>query len=359
MAKMVLKNINKIYGSNIQAIFDFNLEIKDKEFIVIVGPSGCGKSTILRMVAGLETITSGELYMDNLLWNEVPVNDRNIAMVFQSYALFPHMSVYENMAYGLKNLHLSKKEIDERVHQAALILEIEQFLSRKPNELSGGQKQRVSLGRALTRQVKLFLMDEPLSSLDASLRVQMRNEIVKLHEKIGTTTLYVTHDQSEAMTMANRIVVMNNGYIQQVGTPKEVYENPANMFVGSFIGNPAMNYINVKYSRGKVFLDDTIWNVPNIFHEQMKAYEGKEVVLGIRPEDIHKEEFETSIKINYRVEISELMGFEYILYGKTKNQSLIVKIPSRNEIKSHTEMDLFIDMTKVHFFDSITTNRII
>ena len=243
MANLRLENINKIYDNKVQAVFDFNLEIKDKEFIVFVGPSGCGKSTTLRMIAGLEEISSGSLYIDDVLENDVPSKDRDIAMVFQSYALYPHMSVYDNMAFGMKIKKVPKDEIDKRIHEAARILEIEPYLKRKPKALSGGQRQRVALGRAIVRNAKVFLMDEPLSNLDAKLRVQMRSEIIKLHERIGATTIYVTHDQTEAMTMASRIVVMKDGYIQQIGAPKEIYEHPANMFVAGFLGSPAMNFI--------------------------------------------------------------------------------------------------------------------
>ena len=239
MANLSLRHINKIYDNKVQAVFDFNLEIQDKEFIVLVGPSGCGKSTTLRMIAGLEDITNGELYIDDKLVNDVAPKNREIAMVFQSYALYPFMTVYENMAFGLQIRKTNKDEIDRRVRAAAKALEIEQYLDRKPKALSGGQRQRVALGRAIVRNAKVFLMDEPLSNLDAKLRVQMRSEIIRLHKNIGATTIYVTHDQTEAMTMASRIVIMKDGYIQQIGTPKEIYQNPVNMFVAGFIGSPA------------------------------------------------------------------------------------------------------------------------
>ena len=287
MATLQLKNINKIYDNNVQAVFDFNLEISDKEFIVLVGPSGCGKSTTLRMIAGLEDITSGELYINENLANDKAPKDRDIAMVFQSYALYPHMSVYENMAFGLRLKKLPKEEIDQRVHESAKILEIEQYLDRKPKALSGGQRQRVALGRAIVRNAQVFLMDEPLSNLDAKLRVQMRSEIIKLHERLNATTIYVTHDQTEAMTMASRIVVMKDGYIQQIGSPKEIYNTPANMFVANFVGAPAMNFIDGKYYNGRFEVDGKSFMVPKMFHDKLKNYEGKEVVLGIRPEDIH------------------------------------------------------------------------
>ena len=247
MATLKFKDINKIYDNKVQAVFDFNLDVNDHEFIVFVGPSGCGKSTTLRMVAGLEEITSGELYINNRLVNVIAPNDRDIAMVFQSYALYPHMTVYDNMAFGLKLRKIPKEEIERRVNEAAAILGLEPYLNRRPKALSGGQRQRVALGRAIVRNPKVFLMDEPLSNLDAKLRVQMRSEIIKIHERVGATTIYVTHDQTEAMTMATRIVVMKDGYIQQIGTPKEVYNNPANTFVGGFIGSPAMNFLKGKY----------------------------------------------------------------------------------------------------------------
>ena len=252
MSSLKLVNINKIYDNNVQAVFDFNLEIQDKEFIVFVGPSGCGKSTTLRMIAGLEEITDGELYIDGNLMNNVHPKDRDIAMVFQSYALYPHMSVYENMAFGLKVRRIPKDEIDKRIESAAEILGLTPYLKRKPKALSGGQRQRVALGRAIVREPKVFLMDEPLSNLDAKLRVQMRSEITKIHERVGATTIYVTHDQIEAMTMANRIVVMKDGWIQQIGSPAKLYNEPINMFVAGFIGSPAMNFIKGQYKDGKV-----------------------------------------------------------------------------------------------------------
>lgn len=256
MATLKFVNINKIYDNNVQAVFDFNLEVQDKEFIVFVGPSGCGKSTTLRMVAGLEEITSGDLYIDDKLVNNLEPKDRDIAMVFQNYALYPHMTVYENMAFSLKLKKIPRDEIARRVEEAANILGLSQYLNRKPKALSGGQRQRVALGRAIVRHPKVFLMDEPLSNLDAKLRVQMRTEIAKIHKKVGATTIYVTHDQTEAMTMASRIVVMKDGYIQQIGTPREVYNMPANVFVGGFIGSPAMNFFKGKLSKNSFIITD-------------------------------------------------------------------------------------------------------
>ena len=256
MATLKFVNINKIYDNNVQAVFDFNLEVQDKEFIVFVGPSGCGKSTTLRMVAGLEEITSGDLYIDDKLVNNLEPKDRDIAMVFQNYALYPHMTVYENMAFSLKLKKIPRDEIARRVEEAANILGLSQYLNRKPKALSGGQRQRVALGRAIVRHPKVFLMDEPLSNLDAKLRVQMRTEIAKIHKKVGATTIYVTHDQTEAMTMASRIVVMKDGYVQQIGTPREVYDMPANVFVGGFIGSPAMNFFKGKLSKNSFIITD-------------------------------------------------------------------------------------------------------
>ena len=271
MAELSLQHVDKIYDNNVQAVFDFNLDVKDKEFIVFVGPSGCGKSTTLRMIAGLEEISAGDFYIDGKRMNDVEPKDRDIAMVFQSYALYPHMSVYENMAFGLKLRKFSKEEIDKRVHEAARILEIEPYLDRKPKALSGGQRQRVALGRAIVRNAKVFLMDEPLSNLDAKLRVQMRSEIIQLHERIGATTIYVTHDQTEAMTMADRIVVMKGGYIQQIGTPKEIYNNPANLFVAGFLGAPATNFIKGVYKNGFFYVDDMKIDIPLMYREKLSS----------------------------------------------------------------------------------------
>ena len=271
MADISLQHIDKVYDNNVQAVFDFNLEIKDKEFIVFVGPSGCGKSTTLRMIAGLEDITKGDFYIDGKRMNDIEPKDRDIAMVFQSYALYPHMTVYENMAFGLKLRKIPKDEIDKRVKEAARILEIEQYLDRKPKALSGGQRQRVALGRAIVRNAKVFLMDEPLSNLDAKLRVQMRSEIIKLHERIGATTIYVTHDQTEAMTMADRIVVMKGGYIQQIGSPKEIYNNPANMFVAGFLGSPATNFVKGVYRNKQFIINDMKIDLPELPMKEKKS----------------------------------------------------------------------------------------
>ena len=363
MAELSLKHIDKIYDNNVQAVFDFNLDINDKEFIVFVGPSGCGKSTTLRMIAGLEEISAGEFYIDGKMMNDIEPKDRDIAMVFQSYALYPHMSVYDNMAFGLQLRKTPKDEIDRRVKDAARILEIEDYLDRKPKALSGGQRQRVALGRAIVRNAKVFLMDEPLSNLDAKLRVQMRSEIIKLHERIGATTIYVTHDQTEAMTMADRIVVMKSGYIQQIGSPKEIYNNPANMFVAGFLGAPATNFVKGVYENDKFICAGQEIVVPDMYLEKMKPYNGKSVVLGIRPEDLHREgivaETYPSARFAFEVEVSELLGHEYILHGTYQDQKLNAKVAARMEVKPHEVIELTMDLGKVHFFDPETEATII
>lgn len=363
MSTLQLKNIDKVYENKVQAVFDFNLEISDKEFIVLVGPSGCGKSTTLRMIAGLEDISSGDLFINEELANNKAPKDRDIAMVFQSYALYPHMTVFENMAFGLKLKKFPKEEILKRVEEAAKILEIDEYLHRKPKALSGGQRQRVALGRAIVRNASVFLMDEPLSNLDAKLRVQMRAEIIKLHERLGATTVYVTHDQTEAMTMASRIVVMKGGYIQQVGTPKQVYNNPANMFVANFIGAPAMNFIRGKYVNKRFEVQEKSFFLPAMFHDALKKYDGKELVLGIRPEDIHYEDIVAETfpesPFDFTIEVSELLGHEFILHGKFMGQPILAKVASRVDVKSHDTIKLAMDVAKLHFFDPETTLTII
>lgn len=362
MAQLQLKNIDKVYDNNVQAVFDFSLDIEDKEFIVFVGPSGCGKSTTLRMIAGLEDITGGELYIDGKYMNHVEPKDREIAMVFQNYALYPHMTVYENMAFGLKIKKISKSEIDKRVKEAAKVLEIEDYLDRKPKALSGGQRQRVALGRAIVRNAKVFLMDEPLSNLDAKLRVQMRSEIIKLHERIGSTTIYVTHDQTEAMTMASRIVVMKGGFVQQIGTPKEIYNNPGNMFVASFVGAPATNFMRAKIVEDHFELEGKKYRLPDKFHEALKAYDGKNVVIGVRPENLLLEsDVEnplTTVPLDLHVEVSELLGHESILHGMHGTQPLIAKIQKADVVKNHEDITLYLDLEKSYFFDEESEKRI-
>ncbi len=354
-----LKHIDKIYDNNVQAVFDFNLDIKKHEFIVFVGPSGCGKSTTLRMIAGLEDITKGELYIDNELCNDKTPKDRDIAMVFQSYALYPHMSVYENMAFGLKIRRMPKYEIDKRVHEAARILQIEEYLDRKPKALSGGQRQRVALGRAIVRNAKVFLMDEPLSNLDAKLRVQMRSEIVKLHESLGATTIYVTHDQTEAMTMASRIVVMKLGRIQQVGTPIEIYNHPANLFVAGFIGSPAMNFLKVKYDSSRrvaITSDNKEIKIPESLVKGKVIPE--EVILGIRPENIIPcvEDGDNAFEID--VNVAELLGNEYYVHTNFGGTDLIAKFPAEKIIHTNDVLKVRFNGEKIHFFDIETEKAI-
>ena len=364
MATLKFRNINKIYENKVQAVFDFNLDVEDKEFIVFVGPSGCGKSTTLRMVAGLEEISSGELYIDDVLVNDVVPKDRDIAMVFQNYALYPHMSVFDNMAFGLKLRKVPKAEIAERVHEAAEILGLEEYLNRKPKQLSGGQRQRVALGRAIVRSPKVFLMDEPLSNLDAKLRVQMRSEIAKIHQRVGATTIYVTHDQTEAMTMASRIVIMKDGYIQQIGTPKEVYNYPANIFVGGFIGSPAMNFFKGRLV-DKAFVTEGEEQVKITLtkevYERVKNYEGHNIVLGIRPENVNVVAASTKKAgtISMEADVVELLGHELIVYGYVDGQRILLKTSASNDIKVGDVIKVNIDMEKIHFFDVDSTNRIL
>ncbi len=355
MATLKLIDLNKIYDKKVHAVVDFNLEITDKEFVVLVGPSGCGKSTTLRMIAGLEEITSGQLYINDKLVNDVDPKDRDIAMVFQSYALYPHMSVYENLAFGLKLRKMKKEEIESRIQEAAKILELQDYLQRRPKQLSGGQRQRVALGRAIVRNAQVFLMDEPLSNLDAKLRVQMRAEIIAIHEKIQATTVYVTHDQTEAMTMATRIVVMKDGLIYQIGSPKDIYSQPDNMFVAEFIGSPAMNFIKGTITKGHFVFENIKIALPKYRLEALAAYENETVILGIRPEDFHYEGIVADTfpdsTFDFKVDIAELLGNEFILHGMLGQQALIAKIPSRIDIKNHDQIKLAIDLNRLHFFD--------
>ena len=343
-----LQHINKIYDNHVQAVYDFNLEIKEKEFIVFVGPSGCGKSTTLRMIAGLENITAGDLYIDGQYSNAIQAKNRNIAMVFQSYALYPHLTVYENMAFSLKIQHLSKEEIDKRIQKAAKILELTEYLNRRPNALSGGQCQRVALGRAIVRDSKIFLMDEPLSNLDAKLRVSMRSEIIKLHEDLNATTIYVTHDQTEAMTMATRIVVMNKGYVQQIGTPQEIYNHPANTFVATFIGSPSMNLIDVKLKDDVIFENDyrikltdeqkTI--VKDFYNNGLKEAENKLQEI----EDNNTEKKELISKLNSVTETSEKekikTEIEIIDKANTARSEIINIIDTYKKMLERNEMNV-------------------
>ena len=369
MAEVKLKNIYKKYPGGVTAVNDFNLDIADKEFIVLVGPSGCGKSTTLRMIAGLEEITSGELLIDGKLVNDIAPKDRDIAMVFQNYALYPHMTVFDNMAFGLKLRKIPKAEIRRRVEEAAKILDIGHLLDRKPRALSGGQRQRVALGRAIVREPKVFLMDEPLSNLDAKLRVQMRTEIGKLHKKLQTTFIYVTHDQTEAMTMGTRIVVMKDGIVQQVDTPIELYERPRNMFVAGFIGSPQMNFFDAKLVKE----DDGVYVVlgadrlklpeGKASKEALNNYFGKEVVLGIRPEHIHEEESFIANQpdgvVSAYVDVTEMMGAETYLYLQVNDTKSIARVNARSNATIGDTIKVAFDLNKIHLFDKDTELTII
>ena len=394
MASVTLKNVKKVYPFNgddakknkkkkgeepkktnlqitdegVVAVQAFNLDIQDKEFIVLVGPSGCGKSTTLRMIAGLEDITDGELYIGDRLVNDVAPKDRDIAMVFQNYALYPHMTVYDNMAFALKLRHESKEEIDRKVKEAAEILDITQYLGRKPKAMSGGQRQRVALGRAIVREPKVFLLDEPLSNLDAKLRAQMRTEIAKLHKRLGTTFIYVTHDQTEAMTMGDRIVVMKDGFIQQVDTPQNLYDLPVNEFVAGFMGSPQMNFIDatlvkegadyyVTFGAAKI-------KVPaNKVNAEIANYVGKEIVFGIRPEDVHDEpefiEKHPEARATADVEVTELMGAETYLYLNCEGNALTARVEPTSTAKTGDKITIALDMNKMHLFDKETEKTIL
>jgi len=353
MANVKFVNVNKIYDNDVQAVFDFNLEVKDKEFIVLVGPSGCGKSTTLRMLAGLEEITEGEIYIDDVLVNDVHPKNRNIAMVFQNYALYPHMTVYKNMAFALKMKGLPKEEIDQRVKEAAHILALEEYLNRKPKALSGGQRQRVALGRAIVRTPKVFLMDEPLSNLDAKLRVQMRSEIIKIHKKVNATTIYVTHDQTEAMTMADRIVIMKDGYIQQIGTPKEVYNEPNNTFVGGFIGAPAMNFFSCRFKQGKLYIKNA--SDEGQLGETVKLSDAQLQMISQYKEKKVADLKEVLAQIETQKQELASMGLneEEYLTAETGKVSKKKKTKSKNEImRDHV---VKINALKAHYLEEIET----
>lgn len=364
MGEVVLDGIFKKYGDDAVAVSDFNLQVKDKEFIVLVGPSGCGKSTTLRMIAGLEEITEGELRINGKVMNDVSPKDRDIAMVFQNYALYPHMSVYDNMAFGLKLRKFSKAEIDKRVKNASNILGLDDYLTRKPKALSGGQRQRVALGRAIVRDAGLFLMDEPLSNLDAKLRVQMRAEITKLHARLETTTVYVTHDQTEAMTMATRLVVMKDGFIQQIGTPKEVYENPENVFVGGFIGSPAMNFFEGEVIDGHFVVGDTSLRVPDDKLRLLKERGelNKPITLGIRPEHIYDNpEMLSNLStahLHVLVDVAELTGAELMVYSSIGSHPFVARLGADTNMTPGQQVTLAVDMDRVHFFNNETEMRI-
>ena len=373
MAGLTLKGIYKKYPGGVVAVSDVNLEIRDKEFIVLVGPSGCGKSTTLRMIAGLEEISEGELYIGDRLVNDIAPKDRDIAMVFQNYALYPHMTVFDNMAFGLKLRKVPKDEIERKVNEAAKILDLTHLLDRKPKAMSGGQRQRVALGRAIVRSPKVFLLDEPLSNLDAKLRAQMRTEIAKIHKKLGTTFIYVTHDQTEAMTMGDRIVCMKDGYVQQVDTPQNLYENPVNKFVAGFLGSPQMNFIDAvlreEYGQYVVEFGSNRGQIYQIIVPESKvngnlaSYVNKEIILGVRPEAIHDEEMylsnATTGVIDANVEITEMMGAETYLYLVCEGIPLTARVSPRSTARPGDDIKVAIDPNRIHIFDKETEKAIV
>lgn len=372
MAEVRFENVTKRFGDTI-AIEDLNLTIEDKEFLVLVGPSGCGKSTALRMISGLEEVTEGKIYIGDRVVNDVAPKDRDIAMVFQSYALYPHMTVYNNMAFGLSLRKVPKVDIKRRVEEAARILGIEDLLKRKPRQLSGGQRQRVALGRAIVREPQAFLLDEPLSNLDAKLRVQTRAELSKLHQRLGTTFIYVTHDQTEALTMATRIAVLDKGVLQQVGTPQELYDSPDNLFVAGFIGSPSMNFFeaNVGAEDGKLHISfgHLVLPVPPKEAKRLSPHIGKSVTLGIRPENIHDSEFqpaagrseEARLAANARVivDFTELLGNEALLHLKVGDDLFLARVDPRTKAKPGSEIEVVFDMTQMHAFDIVTGEAIV
>jgi multiple sugar transport system ATP-binding protein len=365
MASVTYQNVDKKFG-DVEIIKNLNIQVQDKEFLVLVGPSGCGKTTALRLLAGLEEITGGEIKIDDRVVNDVAPKDRDIAMVFQSYALYPHLSVFDNMAFGLKLRKTPKAEIKRRVDEAAQILDITHLLDRKPRQLSGGQRQRVAVGRAIVREPKVFLFDEPLSNLDAKLRVQMRAEISKLHQRLQTTFIYVTHDQTEAMTMATRIAVINKGLLQQLDTPQALYDKPNNLFVAGFIGSPAMNFFPAKLSvsGGKVAVDTESFKVhiPDALSGPYKNLDGKSVIFGIRPENIHDPEFAPvnihGEKVPVKVDVTELMGNETLLYLMNGKNTFIARVDPRSKKRVGDEMQVIFDMDKFHIFDAATEEAI-
>ena len=367
MASLSLKHIEKVYENGFHAVHDFNLEVEDKEFIIFVGPSGCGKSTTLRMIAGLEDISSGEFKIDGVLMNDVEPKDRDIAMVFQSYALYPHMTVRDNMGFALKLRNVPKEEIDKKVDEVAKILDLEKLLDRKPKALSGGQRQRVAMGRAIVRNPKVFLMDEPLSNLDAKLRVQMRTEIAKLHERLGTTIIYVTHDQTEAMTLGTRIVVMKDGIVQQINTPEHLYNKPCNLFVAGFIGSPQMNFLDavveIKGNDAFLHIGDDVLKMPADKAKILKdgGYDGKTVVFGIRPEHFGdgrgQEGKQNTLKC--KVEVRELLGAEVFLYGDINGKQCTARVDPEVDLVNGMEATYSVDMRKIQLFDKETEKSLL
>ena len=367
MASLSLKHIEKIYENGYHAVHDFNLEVEDKEFIIFVGPSGCGKSTTLRMIAGLEDISEGEFLIDGVKMNDVEPKDRDIAMVFQSYALYPHMTVRDNMGFALKLRNVPKEEIDKKVDEVAKILDLEKLLDRKPKALSGGQRQRVAMGRAIVRNPKVFLMDEPLSNLDAKLRVQMRTEIAKLHERLGTTIIYVTHDQTEAMTLGTRIVVMKDGIVQQINTPEHLYNKPCNLFVAGFIGSPQMNFLDavveIKGNDAFLHIGDDVLKMPADKAKILKdgGYDGKTVVFGIRPEHFGdgrgQEGKQNTLKC--KVVVRELLGAEVFLYGDINGKQCTARVDPEVDLVNGMEATYSVDMRKIQLFDKETEKSLL
>ena len=373
MAGVAFRNISKVFGKDVKAVDNLNLEIKDKEFMVLVGPSGCGKTTALRMIAGLEEASDGDIMIGEVRVNDVPPKDRDIAMVFQNYALYPHMNVYDNIAFGLRLRELRgffwqlthageakkiKEDIDTRVKEAARMLDIEKYLGRRPKELSGGQRQRVALARAIVRKPKVFLMDEPLSNLDAKLRVQTRYELISLHRKLGITTIYVTHDQVEAMTMGERMAIMRDGVLQQCDRPETVYAHPANKFVAGFIGSPPMNFLEASIIGGKI--DAGAFTLPIPVKDVVKNYEGKKVILGIRPEEIYDKSVPSNLTpsndntIKAMVDVMEPLGHEYVAYLKVGDIKLVASIDKETKLKPLTEAEFCINLERIHVFDADT-----
>lgn len=364
MANVSLKNLSKIYKDDVRAVNNVNLEIQDREFIVLVGPSGCGKSTTLRMIAGLESISEGEIYIEDVLVNDVPAKNRDIAMVFQNYALYPHMTVYENLAFGLKLRRYPAKEIERRVHEAAEILGLTmEMLKRRPKELSGGERQRVAVGRAIVRKPKVFLFDEPLSNLDAKLRVQMRMELQKLHNRLQSTMIYVTHDQIEALTLGDRIVVMHHGIVQQVADPVNLYERPYNKFVAGFIGSPPMNFLKgtILSEDGDYFFQDRSIKLRILphFYSRIAQYKGQVITMGIRPEDIYDKIFAQDARpeftITATVDVVEPMGSEIYLYVTSGSNNFVVRVSNQDTAAMNQDLQVVFDMSKAHFFDPHTS----
>lgn len=363
MSSIKFTDVNKIYSNGFHAVKDFNLEIKDNEFVVFVGPSGCGKSTTLRMLAGLEDISSGKIAIDDNVINDVEPKDRNIAMVFQNYALYPHMTVYDNMAYALKNQKMDKNKIKEKITSASKMLQIEEYLDRKPSQLSGGQNQRVALGRAMVRNPKVFLMDEPLSNLDAKLRTQMRTEINKLHKDLNTTFIYVTHDQTEAMTLGDKIVVMNKGVIQQVDTPVNLYNNPINEFVAGFIGSPRINIINMELKKEGSeitgFIGKQKITIPKVLSKQLKDYDKNSVNIATRPEHIYIENYtEEVIHLDTKVEVVESLGSEKVIYTSCENNEIIIRDFMNLDYELGSTLEIYLNAKKSFLFDPETGNKI-